>query len=228
MFSAAIFDMDGLLIDSERSIMRAWQSAAAEVGVVVSDDQYASVIGRAATQSDAHLSELLGGESVFHQVRDQVRSRLGVFPPKIGATELLLKLTERQVPCAVASSTGVAEVRRRLESVGLASFFVAIAGGDEVPIGKPDPSVYLLAAHRLGASPSQCLAFEDSQNGKNSAVAAGMSVVLVPDLTAPDASGCLLHISSLVEAMEHVDRWFPAPNLSLKRTAQKLRFCSAT
>lgn len=210
MFTSAIFDMDGLLIDSERSIKKAWQSAAGEIGVAITDEQYASVIGRAAAQSDARLAELLGGESVFREVLDKVRLRLGIFPAKAGAMDLLLKLRERQVPCAVASSTAVAEVHRRLESVELASFFDAVVGGDEVQAGKPDPSVYLLAAQRLGVSACRCLVFEDSQNGKTSALHAGMSVVLVPDLSAPDVSGCLLKVGSLVEAAEHVDRWFPA------------------
>ncbi len=209
MFAAAIFDMDGLLIDSERSIMRAWQSAAAAVGIVISDTQYASVVGRAASESDARLAELLGGVTAFQQVLSAVQSKLGVFPPKPGAEALLLKLAAHRIPCAVASSTEIIEVRRRLTSVGLADFFNAVAGGDEVPAGKPDPSVYLLAAQRLNVSPSKCLAFEDSRNGAVAAAAAGMRVVVVPDLVNPGECECLMNISSLIEAMEHVDRWFP-------------------
>jgi len=200
--------MDGLLIDSERSIMKAWQSAAAASGLALSDAAYVSVIGRAAAESDARLAELLGGVAVFQRLREEVLSTLGTFPPKPGAAKLLARLSEYRVPCAVATSTAIEEARQRLELAGLIDFFRAMAGGDEVAKGKPDPSVYLLAAQRLGVTPTQCLAFEDSPNGTHAALAAGMHVVVVPDLVAPVEVAGVCHLNSLVDALDHADRWF--------------------
>jgi HAD superfamily hydrolase (TIGR01509 family) len=131
-----------------------------------------------------------------------------VFPLKPGALQLLALLRQRGVPCAVASSTYVEEVRRRLAQVGVLDFFQALAGGDEVLRSKPDPAVYLLAASRLGVAPAQCLAFEDSDHGARAAHVAGLRVVLVPDLKAHEFASAYLHLASLADAMTHVDRWF--------------------
>lgn len=130
------------------------------------------------------------------------------FPAKAGAEALLANLSRVGIPCAVASSAEIAEVERRLLSSGLRGYFLAIAGGDEVRRGKPDPSVYLLAAQRLGCSPAECLAFEDSCNGIKAAQAAGMAVVAVPDLVAPDTELAFEVLSSLEHAQTHLKRWF--------------------
>jgi beta-phosphoglucomutase-like phosphatase (HAD superfamily) len=116
------------------------------------------------------------------------------------------------VPCGVASSSRVAEIRHRLGAVGVLRFFRAVTGGDEVPRGKPDPAIYLLAASRLGAAPADCIAFEDSENGAKAAQAAGIRVVVVPDLRHP-APEVLARshrvLGSLEEATAHVPHWFP-------------------
>lgn len=136
-----------------------------------------------------------------------------LFPRKPGAQELLAALAARSVPLAVASSTRRAEVLRRLVAVDLQRYLAAVAGGDEVERGKPDPSIYLLAAQRLGVDAAQCIAFEDSDHGAAAALAAGMRVVVVPDLKLPTATmtAQALHVMpSLADAMLQVDRWFPA------------------
>jgi beta-phosphoglucomutase-like phosphatase (HAD superfamily) len=116
----------------------------------------------------------------------------------------------------VASSTQVAEVRRRLAVAGIDGFFRAVAGGDEVPRGKPDPAVYLLAAQRAGLDPHSSLAFEDSDHGSAAARAAGLQVVTVPDLKTPDAASSLQQLASLADALQHLDDWFPpAPRNTL-------------
>lgn len=210
MFSAAVFDMDGLLIDSERAIRNAWQSAALERGITISTSQYTAVVGRASAEADAALASFLGGREAFDETRQVVLSRLKYFPPKKGAAEFLSCLKKRAIPCAVASSSSASEIKRRLEAVGFLEYFQTFSGGNEVPKGKPDPSVYLLAAQRLGVSPEKCLAFEDSQNGIKSAVSAGMKVVAVPDIINPDTSTCLIELGSLIQAAEHIETWFPS------------------
>jgi len=213
VFTAAIFDMDGLLLDSERVIMQTWLTSAREEGVRLSELQFLSVVGAGTAESRDQLTQLLGGRHVFETVRDRARAKLDaqtgvVFPLKPGAHRILLRLRARAIPCAVASSTRVSEVRRRLEKVDILEFFRAVAGGDEVPDSKPDPGVYLLAAGRLGVAAAQCLAFEDTDLGARAAHAAGMRVVLIPDLRSHDFDSAYMRLGSLEHAIEHVDRWF--------------------
>ena len=213
MFTAAIFDMDGLLLDSERVIMQAWLESAAEEGLVLSEPDFLYVVGCGAEESSARLTKLLGSRGSFQLVRDRARAKLTVgsgvvFPLKPGVLDLLAMLHQRGVPCAVASSTYVDEVRRRLAKVGVLDFFQAVAGGDEVSRSKPDPAVYLLAADRLGVLPVRCLAFEDSDHGARAAQEAGLRVVMVPDLKAYDFASAYMTLTSLEEAIAHVDGWF--------------------
>lgn len=215
MFTAAIFDMDGLLLDSERTIMNAWVDSAQALQLALSATDYVSVVGRAESEANLRLTELLGSAAAFTSVQRDAHARLApetglVFPLKPGALALLQALQHRGVPCALASSTRIAEVRRRLAATGIAPFFRAVAGGDEVPRGKPDPAVYRLAAQRAGIDPHTALAFEDSDHGCAAARAAGLQVVVVPDLKTPDAALSLMHLLSLQDALPHLDTWFPA------------------
>jgi len=172
------------------------------------------VVGAGAAESRARLTQLLGGATAFETVRDRARDRLNalpgiVFPLKPGALQILRQLRERGIACAVASSTRVSEVRRRLDKVGVLEYFRAVAGGDEVPDSKPDPAVYLLAAERLGVAASGCLAFEDTDHGARAAHAAGMRVILIPDLRSHDFDAAFMQLPSLEQACLHLDRWFP-------------------
>jgi len=213
LFSAAIFDMDGLLLDSERVIMQAWLAAARAERLPLSEPDFLLVVGRGAQESNAMLSQLLGSPGSFELVRDRARTWLAaqpgvVFPLKAGALPLLELLRARGVPCAVASSTRIGEVRRRLARVGVLDYFQALAGGDEVSRSKPDPAVYLLAAARLGTPPAQCLAFEDSDHGARAAHDAGLRVVVVPDLKRYEFEPAYMTLASLEDATAHVDHWF--------------------
>ncbi|HEY5635230.1 MAG TPA: HAD family phosphatase [Burkholderiaceae bacterium] len=219
MFDCAIFDLDGTLVDSERVIMRAWVDAARELGIALEPEAYSAVIGLNQRQSVEVLVALLGGAGAYASVRARVAARLcagaseATFPAKAGADALLRALGAKSIPCAVASSSSAAEIRHRLAGAGVLAHFRAIAGGDEVPRGKPDPAVYKLAVQRLGASERTCVAFEDSEHGAAAALAAGLAVVLVPDLRAlPNtiAKQSLCVIGTLAEAIEHLPAWFPA------------------
>jgi HAD superfamily hydrolase (TIGR01509 family) len=220
VFTAAIFDMDGLLLDSERVIMRIWMESAQEQGLDLPRADFLQVVGYGTAESHARLSTLLGGPGSFQLVLDRARAKLAAlagmaFPLKPGALALLRQLRARGVPCAVASSTRVREVRRRLAQVGVLELLQASAGGDEVARSKPDPAVYLLAAERLGVAPQRCLAFEDSEHGAAAAHAAGLAVVMVPDLKAHDFAPAYMNLSSLEDAMPHVDQWFSERALCL-------------
>jgi HAD superfamily hydrolase (TIGR01509 family) len=213
VFDAAIFDMDGLLLDSERVIMDAWLTAAHAQGAALTREDFLTVVGAGYSESQRRLTALLGGAQPFEAVRVLAQARLtsdaGVlFPIKPGALQIVALLRERQVPCAVASSTRISEVRNRLGKVNLLPYFQALAGGDEVADSKPDPAVYLLAAERLGVPPQRCLAFEDTGHGARAAHAAGMRVVVIPDLRPHDFDDAYMRMVSLEQALEFVDGWF--------------------
>jgi len=218
-FDAALFDMDGTLVDSERVILNAWMDSSRELGVPLDPAQYSQVIGLNDEESNQLLIALLGSEATFLSVRSLARSKLHapagnvVFPLKSGALSLLGAMSHLGVPCAVASSSTSAEIEDRLTRNRVRHYFRAAAGGNEVHRGKPDPAVYLLAASRLGIAPNRCIAFEDSEHGAAAAAAAGARVVLVPDVKAPSAAlaaSVHLVLRSLDEAVPLVKTWFAA------------------
>ena len=215
--TAAIFDMDGTLVDSERVLMREWISASQALGHALSADAYAQVIGLEDEASDEILTSLLGGAAAFSAVRARVRARLDAapghlhFPLKSGVRQVLTALRDRGIPCAVASSSSAAEIEERLSRAAILDFFIATAGGDEVARGKPDPAVYSLAASRLGIPAARCLAFEDSTHGAAAATAAGIKVVVVPDIRLPTKhtlDSAVAVLPSLADAVAFLDVWF--------------------
>jgi beta-phosphoglucomutase-like phosphatase (HAD superfamily) len=217
-FLAAIFDMDGLLIDSERATSEAWIAGAKALGFKLEMADFLGVVGRAAQQSVPMLIEMLGSEEAMRATAAKVRELLPqsgggpVFPLKPGALMLLEALRHAGIPCGVASSSDVDEIRHRLGHVGVLGYFRSVTGGNEVAHGKPDPAIYLLAASRLGVLPAECIAFEDSENGARAAQAAGIRVVIVPDLKHPPedvAAHAHAVIDSLADAIAHVPHWFP-------------------
>jgi HAD superfamily hydrolase (TIGR01509 family) len=217
-FKAAVFDMDGLLIDSERAISQAWIEGARALGFRLEMADFMKVIGTAAQQSTAMLIEIMGSEEAMRATAAKAHALLPqagggpVFPLKTGALPLLEALHAAGIPCGVASSSAVAEIRHRLGHVDVLKYFRCVTGGDEVACGKPDPALYLLAAARLGVAPADCIAFEDSENGARAAQAAGVRVVIVPDLKhPPDDVAARAHgvMGSLAEALAHVPHWFP-------------------
>ena len=210
-----MFDMDGLLLDSERVIMQAWLAAAQQEGLMLSEPDFLLVVGVGAEESRARLTKLLGGQEGFRRVRERARARLAaapgvVFPLKPGALALLRQLRQRR--CAVCGGLldPCGRGAARLAKVEVLDFFQVVAGGDEVARSKPDPAVYLLAAERLGVAPARCLAFEDSDPGAVAAHQAGLRVVVVPDLKAHDFGAAYMQLFSLKDALAHIDRWFAA------------------
>jgi HAD superfamily hydrolase (TIGR01509 family) len=216
-YLAALFDMDGLLIESERTMMSAWARAAEKRRVAFSPAAYLETVGRDRAQSDIVMARVFGGIEAAREARREAAEILdGLpsaerFPLKAGAKPLLDSLRERGIPCAVASSSTQDEIEERLGLAGILPCFTALAAGNEVPAGKPDPAVYLLAAERLGLAATLCLAFEDSPNGARAVLASGAGLVIVPDLVPPpaDAAGRALRVlRSLSEALACVDVWF--------------------
>jgi HAD superfamily hydrolase (TIGR01509 family) len=186
---AAIFDMDGLLIDSERIIMQACIRAAQQVGITYTQAEYVELIGRAGPDSTRIMIEQLNGISNFNQVMQGLDALLAernnTFPLKRGASELLKHFQANNIICSVASSSPTHHIRHRLSQVGVLEYFSHITSGQEVTHSKPNPDIYLLAVKKLGLKAEGCIAFEDSETGACAAIAAGLKVVVVPDLKQP-------------------------------------------
>ncbi len=188
---AIIFDMDGLMLDTERVARSAWQRAMADWGCTISDDIYLQIVGRDAQDTVAILQGVYGADFPVRAVRQRKQqyleehiARHGV-PMKPGLMELLDLADALPLRKAVASSTERALVTRKLTLAGLADRFDAVICGDEVENGKPAPDIFLAAASRLGVPPERCLALEDSEPGIRAACAAGMTPIMVPDLKPP-------------------------------------------
>lgn len=190
--TAVLFDMDGLLIESERVLLECWRIAARECALDLDDGLWLSMIGlhEAACRQllidrvgTAHASALVAGLEVHYGRRVEAG-----LPVKSDATDILGWLLRCEVPRAVATSTARRRALLKLERGGLLSYFSAVACGDEVEHPKPAPDVYLLAARRLGVDPARCVVLEDSAPGVRAALAAGMTPIQVLDLVAPDAA----------------------------------------
>jgi HAD superfamily hydrolase (TIGR01509 family) len=186
---AVIFDMDGLLLDSEPLYRVTWQTAAAELGCAIDDELYAQFVGRGNDEAERILSERFGDALPLDEFRIRWRrdwdERLARAPlaRKPGAIELLDHLDARFIPKGLATSSPRSIALACLGD--LATRFAALAFGDEVAHSKPDPELFLLTSQRLGIAPSQCLVLEDSEAGVRAARAAGMEVIIVPDLIEP-------------------------------------------
>lgn len=187
---AVIFDMDGLLIDSETIYVAAMQGAARAIGREMTLEFCHSMVGVPGHECNLMIQELYGEGFDIKQFRvhvsAHVRSTMAAgVPIKPGVAELLDLLDQRRLPRAVASSAQRATIEHHLGLAGLLQRFTAITGRDDVERAKPHPDVYLEAARRLGVVPARCVAFEDSSIGLAAAHAAGMQAFIVPDILQP-------------------------------------------
>jgi HAD superfamily hydrolase (TIGR01509 family) len=187
---AALFDMDGLLLDTEVIYIEAMQASAQALGREMSLDFCHSMIGVPGPDCNVMIEAYYGERFSLTEFREHFsvhRSRLmeSGIPVKPGVVELLDFLAGRGLPLAVATSAARATAEHHLGRAGLLDRFTAVATRDDVERAKPHPGVYLEAARRLGVAPERCLAFEDSNIGLEAAHAAGAMAFMVPDLLQP-------------------------------------------
>ena len=190
---AVIFDMDGLLLDTETLSFESFIATAARYDLVVGIDDYRDMIGlNAATGIDILRSMLptnMDAVAFKNEWLDVYRQLLlDDVPVKAGAHAFLASLHQIDMPRAVATSSSGQKARAILQKTGLMHYIQHVTGGDEVPAGKPAPDVYLDAARKLGIDAADCLALEDSNNGTTAALAAGMTVIQIPDLAPSNRS----------------------------------------
>ncbi|MCY3857749.1 MAG: HAD family phosphatase [Gammaproteobacteria bacterium] len=197
--TALVFDLDGLLLDTETIAHNAFVEACHEVGWRRTDfDVYVRCIGRHGPEIGDVLKAGYGPDFPWDEIGPITQRRYHEFidhrPADIkpGADELLAYAAENQISCAVATSSRVPSTSAKLKLSNLARFFPVVVTGDDVAKSKPHPEPYLLAAECLGVSADECWALEDSENGVRSAVSAGCIVFQVPDLVQPSPQLLLL------------------------------------
>jgi HAD superfamily hydrolase (TIGR01509 family) len=186
---AVIFDMDGLILDTEFIYRLAWQKAASELNCDLSDSLYLTLVGRSNSDAEAILLNTFGDgfslplfRSRWAQCWQEHVQKHGI-GMKPGLLELLDLLDEHHIPKAVATSTIWDEAMLSLGE--LVRCFDSIVTGDQVRRGKPAPDIYLLTASQLQVSAHRCLVLEDSEAGARAACEAGMMTIMVPDLIQP-------------------------------------------
>jgi beta-phosphoglucomutase len=188
---AVVFDMDGVVLDTEPLYKVAWQRAATELGYDLDDASYAKLVGRPADDSEAALPGQFG--SAFPLDRFRLRwpelwqtevARAGI-AVKPGLLEFLAYLDQESLPFAIATSSDSEYAEASLRGAGLAGRFSTLVTVDQVAHGKPAPDIYVEAARRLGVEPARCVALEDSEAGILAASRAGMIALLIPDWVRP-------------------------------------------
>ena len=215
---AVIFDLDGVLVDSETIWDEARRNLVARAGGTWSPQATRDMMGMSSREWSAYLHERLGvslpasqiSRDVAATVDQRYATQLPLFP---GARDTVVRVAGAW-PVALASSSNRTIIERFLDASRLRSYFAATVSSEEVAHGKPAPDVYLAAAERLGANPRACVAIEDSTNGLRAAAAAAMTVIAVPNA----------HFPPTPEALALAT--FVAPELT-SVTVELLRSCVA-
>jgi len=186
-----IFDMDGLIFDSERVFMEELKKVMADFGYRLTKDIYLKTIGLNGSVLKETMLKQYGADYPFELISKKARENVneiadsGKLPVKKGIYELLLHISKRKIMCCVASSSPKESVERYLKKYGLFDFFCGITGGKDVEKSKPEPDIFLAACRKLNVKPECALVIEDSQNGLIAAQRAGIRVVCIPDMIVP-------------------------------------------
>jgi HAD superfamily hydrolase (TIGR01509 family) len=208
MNRAAIFDMDGLLVDSEPLWWRAGVEALAGVGVQLDDSHLNETVGLRTDAAVAHwFSRFPWRGKSRRQIEDEVQLRVlqlirATARPLPGVRRLLDYLAKQGLPLGLCSSSPYPVIDAVLDKLGLADAFHVVYSAEDEPFGKPHPGAYLTCASRIGVAAARCVAFEDSLPGARSAKAAQMKVVAVPNPASAVATSfefCDARLGSLVE-----------------------------
>lgn len=188
---AVIFDMDGVIFDTEKLCLDCWTILAEKNNLQGMNEAFVKCVGTNAGRTKEIMLEQYGADfdydgfaaeasKLFHEVEE----RDGL-PLKPGVVEMLEALKGAGIPIGLASSTKLASVEKELKDAGLYDYFKVVVGGDLLKKSKPEPDIYLMACEKMGVDPKDAYAIEDSHNGIRSAYSAGMHPLMVPDLLPP-------------------------------------------
>ena len=209
---AVIFDMDGLMFDTERLARQAWQAAGSQLGYPIDETVLSQIRGATPAASAEIFHQVFGASFDYPAARalrntlvEQAIRRDGL-PVKPGLADLLKKLREQGISTAVASASSLDAIQWYLALANLTDFFQVIVSGVDVPRSKPAPDVFLLAAARLNVTADACLVLEDSSNGLRAAKAAGMRAICIPDIALPTAEA-LTCAEAVLSSLAEVWPW---------------------
>ena len=186
-----LFDMDGLVLDSESLYTRFWREAAAALGYSMTVEQSLGMRSLGKKLGQPYLESLYGPGIDYTTLRNKRIELMEVYisrhgiAPKPGIYELLDYLEAQGIAAAITSSSPMESIERHLAAVNLLHRFQKFCSGHNIPNGKPAPDIYLLGAKELGLKPEECLALEDSPTGVLAAYRAGCLPVMIPDLDQP-------------------------------------------
>lgn len=185
-YKGAIFDMDGLLFDTERVYQQIWQEIAGEKGVELDGSFVKAISGT----NGSHMCRVIeryyhvpDGTAIMNECMGRIRKKLSVHVPvKKGVHEILDFFQKKGIRLTVASSSSAGQIESNLETAGIRGYFSAVVSGTQVSRGKPEPDIFLYAAEQIGCKPDACFVFEDSENGIKAGYAAGCTTIMIPDL----------------------------------------------
>ena len=210
MINGVIFDMDGLMFDTERMWATFWEPALAALGLPYKKGLSEAARGTAGETLRNVVRQFYGQDcdavaivDSLHAVADKAFQK--PVPKKPGLDELLAWLDEQHIPMAVASSSRMDVIQRNLDNWGMRHYFSVLASGQQVTRSKPDPEIFLLAAEKLGVAPGHALVLEDSYNGVRAGAAGGFVTVMVPDLLPADAEMRRLYTAECRSLFEVID-----------------------
>lgn len=199
-FDGAIFDMDGVLFDTERMFFQIWKELADEYQVTLGSDFLYAISGTNGSRMCEVVQQFYhvpDGAVIVTACKKRLHERLAIHVPiKKGVPEILEFFRGKGIKLAVASSSASEQVKWNLKASGLACYFNQVIGGEHVQRSKPAPDIFTYAAQQIGCEPQACLVFEDSINGVRAGYAAGCATVMIPDLIAPtpEISACCVGI----------------------------------
>ena len=188
MFQAVVFDMDGLMFDTERMIQRSWDVVGVRMGFGKMGKDIYHTLGLNNAERERYFKDTYGEDFPYPEFRENYRAEVSRdteengTPVKKGLYELLEVLRKKRLKLAVATSSSYESAAKLLEEAKVSDYFQAIVTGNMVEHSKPAPDIYRKACEALEVSPENALALEDSYNGIRSAHGAGMKVIMIPDL----------------------------------------------
>ncbi|MBQ8966126.1 HAD family phosphatase [Ruminococcus sp.] len=213
-----IFDMDGLMVDTEKLLTRFWREAAAFYGWEMTQQHVLGIRSLAGKYAGPKLQAEVSPDFDYAKVRLKRIELMNAYiaengiEKKPGLDELIAYGREKGLRLAVATATDNVRTKLYLESIGVYHFFDKVVCGNMVKSSKPDPDIYLTASAELGLPPAQCIALEDSPNGIKSAKSAGCVPVFVPDLSQPDPEtaslmfACCKTLADVIDVVEDLNR----------------------
>lgn len=207
-FDAVVFDMDGVIFDSEKAVMDCWLELAAKYNIPNIEEPYLACIGTNDAKTREIMLNAYGPDFPYDEYAKEASKMYhekydgGRLPMKHGVLKILNYLKDKNKKIALASSTRRETVINQLRDAGILDYFDEIVTGDMVKRSKPAPDIFLLACEKIGVKPSRAFAVEDSYNGIRSAHAGGLKPIMVPDLL--PANGEMKDLSIVVRTLDDV------------------------